>query len=92
VLAILTRQTNIIWVGFIVAVSIIRELKEVDIVQLDEDGVPTGQRAWMIFDPLAADARFPRKCSPTILFILFTLTNGIQMTISWLRDKLFLQS
>ena len=41
------------------AVSLIRRLKEVDIVGLDEDEDPTGQRAWIIFDPLAADARFP---------------------------------
>jgi len=59
VLAILTRQTNIIWVAFIMAVSLIRRLKEVDIVELDEDEDSTGQRAWIIFDPLAADARFP---------------------------------
>jgi hypothetical protein len=58
-LAILTRQTNIVWVAFIMAVSLIRQLKEVDIVELDEEEDPAGQRAWIIFDPLAADARFP---------------------------------
>lgn len=59
VLAILTRQTNIVWVAFIMAISLIRRLKEIDIIEFDEDEKPTSQRAWILFDPLAADARFP---------------------------------
>jgi hypothetical protein len=43
------------------AVSIVRELKEADIVELGEEEDPTTstRRAWLMFDPLAADARFP---------------------------------
>jgi hypothetical protein len=55
--SVLTRQTNIIWVAFIMAVSIIRRLKEVDVI----DQASTNQRSWLIFDPLAAEARFPGK-------------------------------
>lgn len=75
-LAILTRQTNIVWVAFIMAVSLIRRLKEVDIVELDEDEDPTGQRAWILFDPLAADARFPCMLPLPNWDIRTTLTLG----------------
>jgi hypothetical protein len=40
------------------AVSIVRELKEADIVELDEQD-KSARRGWVMFDPLAADARFP---------------------------------
>jgi hypothetical protein len=46
------------------SVSIIRDLKEIDIVELDEDEQSTNPRAWLLFDPLAADARFPGSLSP----------------------------
>ena len=57
----LTRQTNIIWVAFVMAVSIVRELKEADIVELgeEEDTTTSTRRAWQMYDPLAADAQFP---------------------------------
>ncbi len=58
-LSTLTRQTNIIWVGFVAAVSVIRDLKEVDIVVLEEEEESPTPRAWLLFDPLAADAQFP---------------------------------
>jgi hypothetical protein len=58
-LSVLTRQTNIIWVAFVVAVSIIRELKEVDILDPDENEQSTAPRSWLVFDPLAASAQFP---------------------------------
>lgn len=38
----------------------IRELKDVDIVKLEEDESPELPRAWMISDPPAIDATFPR--------------------------------
>jgi alpha-1,2-glucosyltransferase len=57
--AVATRQTNIIWVAFTIAVSIIRELKEVDIVQLEEEEKSELPRGWMLYDPPAIDAVFP---------------------------------
>lgn len=51
------------------AVSLIRRLKEVDIIELDEDDKPTSQRAWILFDPLAADARFPSAPSSPVFGI-----------------------
>ena len=53
----LTRQTNVIWVAFVVAVSIVRELKQADIVEGDE--TTDSPRSWLVFDPLAAQASFP---------------------------------
>lgn len=61
----LTRQTNIIWLAFVVALSVIRNLKEADIVELKEEGKSPIPRAWLLFDPLAADARFPGMLSHT---------------------------
>lgn len=82
VLAILTRQTNIVWVAFIMAVSLIRRLKEVDIIELDEGEKPISQRAWILFDPLAADARFPSAPHFSPFWNLRrTLTLGMQTTI-----------
>jgi hypothetical protein len=40
------------------AVSIIRDLKEVDIVEVSRQESPQ-KRGWVLFDPLAAEARFP---------------------------------
>jgi len=39
------------------AVSIIRQLKEVDVVDPDSET----RRSWLIFDPLAADAQSPGR-------------------------------
>lgn len=57
----LTRQTNIIWVAFVLSISIVRELKQVDIVEGDE--APNSPRSWLMFDPLAAEASFPGNLS-----------------------------
>ena len=40
-------------------VSVIRRLKEVDIVDNYEPGETKGARSWMMFDPLAAESHFP---------------------------------
>lgn len=61
-----TRQTNVIWVAFILAVSVIRRLKEVDIVDNYEPGETKGRRSWMMFDPLAAEAKFPGPSSANL--------------------------
>lgn len=63
-LSVTTRQTNIIWVGFIVAVSVIRELKEADVVDANNAKQAPGSRRLLMFDQLAMDAQFPG----TILF------------------------
>ena len=55
--SVLTRQTNIIWVAFIMAVSIVRELKQADIVEGGQTF--NSLRSWLMFDPLAAEATFP---------------------------------
>ena len=41
------------------AVSMIRKLKEVDVVDINNirQGVP--QRSWVLYDPLGGEARFP---------------------------------
>jgi hypothetical protein len=41
------------------AVSIIRDLKEVDIVEVAKEEESPHKRGWVLFDPLAAEARFP---------------------------------
>jgi hypothetical protein len=46
------------------AVSMIRELKEVDIVQLEEEEKSELPRGWMLYDPPAIDAAFPRTPAP----------------------------
>jgi DIE2/ALG10 family len=56
----MTRQTNIIWVAFTMAASMIRELKDVDIVKLEEEEKSELPRGWMLYDPPAIDAAFPR--------------------------------
>jgi hypothetical protein len=71
--SVITRQTNIIWVAFTMGVSMIRELKDVDIAELEADEKSKLPRAWMIFDPPAVDAKFPRMC-PTSLRALTTQT------------------
>jgi hypothetical protein len=53
------RQTNIVWVAFVTAVSIVRLLKEADVVQAAESNEPPVERSWLMFDPLAADAEIP---------------------------------
>ena len=58
--SVATRQTNIIWVAFTMAVSMIRELKEVDIVTLEEEEKSELPRGWMLYDPPAIDSVFPR--------------------------------
>ena len=60
--SVTTRQTNIIWVAFIVGTSVIRELKDVDVVEVEEEEESKLPRAWTISDPPAIDATFPRKC------------------------------
>src|ERR1700730_12756861 len=49
------------------AVSIVRELKQVDIVEGIEKA--TSPRGWLMFDPLAAEATFPctHACFPWVL-------------------------
>jgi len=42
--------------------SVIRELKNVDIVELEDEGKSELPQAWMISDPPAIDAAFPRMC------------------------------
>jgi hypothetical protein len=64
-LSTLTRQTNIIWMAFVVAVSVIRDLKEAHIIELKEEEKSPVPRAWFLFDPLAADAQFPGTLSCT---------------------------
>ena len=67
-LSALTRQTNIIWVGFVMAVSVIRDLKEADIAGLEREEESPTPRARLLFDPLAADAQFPGILSRKLEF------------------------
>ena len=51
--------------AFVVAVSVIRDLKEAHIIELKEKEKSPVPRAWLLFDPLAADAQFPGILSCT---------------------------
>ena len=55
------------------AVSMVRELKEADVVELDKEENSPIQRAWLMFDPLAADARFPGSPKPSNLRLYIDL-------------------
>jgi len=77
----LTRQTNIIWVAFIMAVSMVRELKEADVVELDKEENSPIQRAWLMFDPLAADARFPVDYIVAVRQTMFSVIGHLDIVL-----------
>jgi hypothetical protein len=54
------------------AVSMVRELKEADVVELNKEENSPIQRAWLMFDPLAADAQFPGSLNLAISDSLLT--------------------
>jgi len=41
------------------AASVIRVLKEIDVAKVDKNEERRNARSWMMFDPIAAEARFP---------------------------------
>jgi hypothetical protein len=56
------------------AVSIVRELKQVDIVEADE--MSNSTRSWLMFDPLAAEAAFPSTPLSSSFFLQCVLTDS----------------